>query len=278
MSGASDVFRSQSREDIFLWEQLYSHYPPERQYGGAFIEIGALNGVSLSNSWHFEKRWDWRGLLIEGHPSNSAALRVNQPSRANAAIFTASVCGIDLTGAPGRLQFTSKGDATGAAREHADPKFIQGWHASDTASVSVDCVPLQHMLDATGIHDVDLFSLDVEGAELAVLQTVDWTVTNIHAILVELDAHNPEKDQRVRDFLQAQHFVQHPVSPRTACCAGCDCTANELFVKPTYEAVRAKRAAAARGGAVPSEPGFWPPFPLHRYAYGTGTRCSVQPQ
>ena len=58
----------------------------------------------------------------------------------------------------------------------------------------------------TGITHVDVFSLDVEGAELAVLETMDWGVGVDHWV-IELDARTPDKDQGVRDILKAHGFV-----------------------------------------------------------------------
>ena len=54
------------------------------------------------------------------------------------------------------------------------------------------------MVDATGLLDINLFSLDVEGGELSVLRTLDLEATNIQVVVVELDGRNPEKDEQVR--------------------------------------------------------------------------------
>merc|ERR1712032_45476 len=50
------------------------------------------------------------------------------------------------------------------------------------------------------LRHVDLFSLDVEGAELAVLQTMDWQIP-VCIWVVELDGQNQEKDEAVRQLL-----------------------------------------------------------------------------
>ena len=45
-------------------------------------------------------------------------------------------------------------------------------------------------------------SLDVDGAELSVLKTFDWTVP-IGVLLVELDGSNRDKDEAVRALLRS---------------------------------------------------------------------------
>ena len=52
-------------------------------------------------------------------------------------------------------------------------------------SIEIHCGPLQHYLDALKIRHIDFWSLDVEGAELKVLETVDFDRTNIDVIIVE---------------------------------------------------------------------------------------------
>ena len=45
--------------------QIATHLRP-----GTFVEIGAFDGVNLSNTYMLERCYDWRGLLIEANPEN----------------------------------------------------------------------------------------------------------------------------------------------------------------------------------------------------------------
>jgi hypothetical protein len=61
------------------------------------------------------------------------------------------------------------------------------------------------MIESTGLLDIDLFSLDVEGGEMAVLESVDLEVTNIKALLVEMsDLWPMEKHEAIREYLKVQ--------------------------------------------------------------------------
>lgn len=54
---------------------IFSHtslFLPQRN--GFFIECGALDGEIRSNTLYFERYLGWTGLLIEGDPSNYAAM------------------------------------------------------------------------------------------------------------------------------------------------------------------------------------------------------------
>src|SRR5664279_1802870 len=47
------------------------------------------------------------------------------------------------------------------------------------------CVPLNDLLDAVGVNHVDFLSLDVEGAELAILKTIDFRRVRIDVMMLE---------------------------------------------------------------------------------------------
>jgi len=49
----------------------------------------------------------------------------------------------------------------------------------------VSCFPLNSVTEALGVTHVDYLSLDVEGPELEILATVDWTRLRVDVITVE---------------------------------------------------------------------------------------------
>ena len=122
------------------------------------------------------------------------------------------------------------------------------------------CIPLQNIIESTGLYNINLFSLDVEGAEYAVLSTLDLSVTNIEVIVVELDGGDPGRDQQIRDFLAAHGFenaASRHGSIRNACEPGGDCTMNEVFINPNFHSRK-----SSDGRRTPSF-----------FSYGTGVPC-----
>lgn len=65
---------------------------------------------------------------------------------------------------------------------------------------TVPCRPIGEMIRGAGLKHVDFFSLDVEGAELIVLQTFDWSVT-VGVWVIEADGHSRHKDAAVKALL-----------------------------------------------------------------------------
>ena len=65
------------------------------------------------------------------------------------------------------------------------------------------------MIKANGYSHIDFLSLDVEGAELSVLMTHDWTIP-IHVLVIEM---NKDVD-KIRDFLSQAGYVSDRKSTR----------------------------------------------------------------
>ena len=57
------------------------------QETGFFVECGAYDGESLSNTLYFEKTRHWKGLLIEANPNNYAKLK-----KKNRNAYTINAC------------------------------------------------------------------------------------------------------------------------------------------------------------------------------------------
>ena len=51
-----------------------------------------------------------------------------------------------------------------------------------------------------------MFFLQVEGAELTVLQTIDFAAVTFGVLMVEQDGKNPTKDEGVRQLLRAKGY------------------------------------------------------------------------
>ena len=69
-------------------------------------------------------------------------------------------------------------------------------------------MPLQYMLDRFGVHDIDFLSVDVQGAELEVLKSIDFGRTRISVILAAMDGRHQEKDGQVIKLLHHQGFTE----------------------------------------------------------------------
>lgn len=170
----------------------YSQYDQDRlldqclfqgMRNGTFVDIGAYDGVTLSNSRYFEEDLDWRGVCIEADPSSFAELQRNRPTATNLNVAAGPKAGIaSFVQVDGYAQmlsgFADKVDSARIEREVAG-------HGGVKRTLTVEVKRVGDILTEHGITDVHYLSLDVEGAELDVLAGIDFAAVSIHAMTVE---------------------------------------------------------------------------------------------
>ena len=140
--------------------------------GGFFIEVGAYDGITFSNTKLLEEDYGWTGILIE--PSEVLFEQL-QANRAN------SLCFCCALGSFEENHTYVVGDFDGHPMAS-----INGTRLSRNANQRVLVRSLQSILDEVGIHHINLFSLDVEGHELEILKGIDFDKSAFDFILVEV--------------------------------------------------------------------------------------------
>jgi FkbM family methyltransferase len=65
-------------EDLLVERVFYSLLERSQNYLGFYVDIGAFDPITCSNTWHFYKR-GWRGLTIEANPERATRFRELRP-------------------------------------------------------------------------------------------------------------------------------------------------------------------------------------------------------
>ena len=167
-----------------------------------YLEIGALDGKLHSNTHMLEHHFGWSGLLIEGEPNNAKALIANRGKSGRNVIFNEAICPVTSV-----LNFTKHpGAGTAGVPEAMSPKYLASWGwRFRKGTMQVPCRPLSALMQLAGIRAIDFFSLDVEGAELQVLQTFDWGIP-VKVFCIE-KADTAERAAEVHGLLHAHGYV-----------------------------------------------------------------------
>ena len=168
--------------------------------GGFFIECGASNGEQFSNTLYFEITKNWTGLLIEPNP-----YFFNQLLEKHRKAYSLNAC-LSISNTTGKAVFQLKG-VFGSLLKSSQQQD------ETVKTTEVQCFPLLSILLALGNPVVDYFSLDVEGLELAILQTVPWDIVNIDVIGIEYRVIHPVsktnlKDESLRKLKQLRDFFK----------------------------------------------------------------------
>ena len=146
---------------------------------GFFIECGAVNGEYFSNSLFFELTRNWTGLLIEANPDYHRDL-LDRNRRA----YILGAC-LSTERRPARVRMQPVGPLGGIADKMDPSHLLFIGDGVKKPEITVNCFPLNAIMAALDVSHVDYLSLDVEGPELEILRTVDWTRLQIDVITVE---------------------------------------------------------------------------------------------
>lgn len=172
---------------------------------GFFIEAGAFNGEYLSNTLFLETNRNWTGLLVEPNKVAFQGLLTKQRKA-----WSINSC-LSIHKYPEQMTFDGA-DVYGGVVS-GDVRLPSGLlKMRDTVPTekrnryTVQCLPLYSILLALGNPTVDLLSLDVEGAELAVLRTLPWEEVNIRSVVVEVE-HSDHKS--IKKLMDRAGYVVH---------------------------------------------------------------------
>jgi len=199
---------SANAEDITVYDAFFSG-AEFRGENHTYMEIGAHDGVRESNSRFYDICLGWNGLLVEPHPKNYERTLHLRPNAHHLGI--APSC---MANASGTVLFHKHMWTSAQVIKHeANSSNEKGSNIAIRSKIEIHCGPLQYYLDALEIRHIDFWSLDVEGSELKVLETVDFERTHIDVIIAESAnrlSHLPEIQKKVKDvrlYLQRRGYL-----------------------------------------------------------------------
>lgn len=154
---------------------------------GFFVEAGANDGISQSNTLYFEKYKKWTGLLIEPIPKLFQKCKVNRPK---CIIENAALVPFDFQGEYVEMRYSNlMSIVKGAMKTEQDEleHISKGCKIQniETYDVKVPARTLNSILKKHSIRNIDLLSLDVEGFELNALKGIDFEYVKPKFLLVE---------------------------------------------------------------------------------------------
>lgn len=155
------------------------------QQNGFFVEVGAHDGLSQTNSLYFEQI-GWSGLLIEPIPDLYQKSLTNRP-----ACKAVNFCCTSLDDPRTEITMTYAG-LMSVVQGHLDPAEEDAWvkrgeelQAIQRYTAVVPAAPLATILARESVEQVDLLIVDVEGYEIQLLSGIDYTALRPRWIVCE---------------------------------------------------------------------------------------------
>lgn len=161
---------------------------------GFFIEIGASDGISLSNTYLLETNFNWKGICVEVIPTRFELLCKNRPNSlcCNNAVYNESNKQVTF-------DIANNYDLLSGITSHID-SYINEVNENKT-QIIVNTISFNDLLEKFNAPlFIDYLSLDTEGSELEILKSVDLQKYTFGLIDVEHNYVEPRRSQ-IRDLL-----------------------------------------------------------------------------
>jgi FkbM family methyltransferase len=169
---------------------------------GFFLDIGAHDGKTYSNSYVFEQL-GWQGACVEPLPDVFTQLRQNRRCDCYQAALAGLqdpragfiyAAGVDtLSGLESEM---AAGHEDWIVREGGQPKRIQ-----------VEAITFSGLMaHYPQVRAIDFLSLDVEGAEISILKTIDFEKFRFGLITVECIEEKSGEGEELRAFMAGKGY------------------------------------------------------------------------
>ena len=158
---------------------------------GFFIELGANDGLTQSNTAFLEKIRRWTGVLIEPSKKGYELCLQNRP---NSICFNCACVSNEYSG-----------DSVDGDFEHNNlMASINGERLRSCALTQVKAITLEKILDSlTFTQNIDFLSLDTEGYELNILQGLNLDKYRPNYLLIEV--YTKDYDEII-SFLREKNY------------------------------------------------------------------------
>lgn len=196
------TFYSQMGQDKFLDGAVF-----RAMRDGVFVDVGAHDGESLSNTYFFEKERGWKGICVEPIPSVFEKLK---NLRKESVCYQVAVDRDETE----KTFYLGEGhpEMFSVLTNHLDPRHyirIQNEvrdNGGILKTIPVQTKRLDSLLKEQGISHVNYLSIDVEGAEFGVLDSIDFSTTTFD--IIEVECNYEELQAKYDAFFEPKGFVR----------------------------------------------------------------------
>lgn len=193
------MYYSQWEQDKWLNENIFKN-----KKNGVFVDIGAHDGVTLSNTYFYEKELEWTGLCIEPIP------KIYQKLCKNRKAICVHGCVYDRNGTitfrclEGYTEMLSGIEETYNNRHNERVNREIEQHGGKRKTMDVPCYRLEKLLSDNNITHVDYLSIDTEGSEMQVLNSIDFD--NVTIDVIEVEVNYRDEEEKFTEFFDKKGY------------------------------------------------------------------------
>lgn len=164
-----------------------------------FVEFGATDGTTLSNSYLLEKYFGWTGILCEPALSWQSKLKNNRVCRID------TRCVYSVTGKKVSFSDVTNGELSSISEYVESDKWLE--ERMDAVEYEVETVSLQDLLEQNKApRTIHYLSIDTEGSEFEIIREFDFYSWDIKFISIE---HNYTSNrEKINLVLESYGYVR----------------------------------------------------------------------
>jgi FkbM family methyltransferase len=156
---------------------------------GFYVEIGANDGITLSNTYLLEKDYDWKGICVEANPNLFDKLVKNIPTATcvSRAVYKKS---------DEEIEFDMANEDLLSGISESIPKESNHYNnvKNNKETIKVKTVTFTDLLDRNNAPKIiDYLSLDTEGSEYDILLSLDFNKYKFKLIDIEHNYIEPAR-------------------------------------------------------------------------------------
>ncbi len=191
--------KAQLAQDLFVLSELGQE--TKHNY---FVEFGATDGLSLSNTWLLERKLGWNGILAEPAKSWQAKLRSNRNCQID------SRCVSDRTGEVVEFTETLSAELSGMSSYLHTDDWAANVRSAGRNLYSVETVSLNDLLaHYEAPKEMGYLSIDTEGSEYIILAGFDFERWKFKVVTVEHNCCEPARSKIRELFLSNGYRQRH---------------------------------------------------------------------
>jgi FkbM family methyltransferase len=194
-------FKSQDGQDRYIYHTFFKNSTKKN----IFVDIGANDGITFSNTWFFEKELNWDGICIEPIVNSFNKCQKERSCKCY------NVCAYNETKILNFLNCNGYTEMLSGVLDEYNQQHLKrieneiNGQGGSKEVIKMNAIKTQELFDDNYYIEIDYLSIDVEGSELKVLEGIDFKKTKINVISIEANYENEE--QKIKNLLSNNSFI-----------------------------------------------------------------------
>ncbi len=195
----SDIRWKQKYFSLYGQDRLINDRIFQNESHGIFVDVGAGDGISPSNSLFFERELGWWGICLEILPSQISKLSTHRKAKCLSYALSKKSESRTYYWVQPSENLSDFADSWNSSRAERIRK-----EGAQIRPIQIECKTLPEILNEHGLKAVDYLSLDSRMIDSEALESVDFKQMGCRAISFE----NRSADVRSKAIFESQNFEQ----------------------------------------------------------------------